>query len=157
MRFGPLATLNLYTFVISRAVLGDTFVAQEPGDYSDKVLHDEYDSVLGDRVSAVGTYKEFVFYEEQAIYPEYFVLYNRLYSERDVLQPDGREAAREAGGRASDAQPGVGASTAARGPVESVNVSEVRETARAADGRRSSLLSGTAKTRASSGSRVRFE
>ncbi len=58
---------GIYAFVISRAVLGDMFVAQEPGDYSDKVLHDEYDSVLGDRVSAVGTYKEFVFYEKQAI------------------------------------------------------------------------------------------
>ena len=114
-------------------------------------MRDEYDSVLGDRVSAVGTYKEFVFYEEQAIYPEYLVLYNRLYSEKDVRgQPDNPETA-------SEAQLGVGASTAARGPVESVNASDVRETARVADGRRSSLLSGTAKTCASSGSRVRFK
>ena len=74
---GP-ETNGIYVFVISRAVLGDMFIAQEPGDYSGKVLQDEFDSVLGDRASAVGTYKEFVLYEEQAIYPEYIVLYRRL-------------------------------------------------------------------------------
>ena len=137
---------GIYAFVISRAVLGDMFIAQEPGDYSGKVLQDEFDSVLGDRVSAVGTYKEFVFFEEQAIYPEYIVLYKRLYSEKDVFQPDGREAASEAGGRPSEVSPGVGAPTIARGPVESLSV----------DSRRPSLLRGNARTRPSSGSRVRF-
>ena len=62
------------------------FIAQEPGDYSGKVLQDEFDSVLGDRVSAVGTYKGFVPDEERAIYPEYIVLYKRLYSEKDVFK-----------------------------------------------------------------------
>ena len=39
-----------------------------------------YDAVLGDREAAVGTYREFVIFEEDLIYPEYVVLYTRRYT-----------------------------------------------------------------------------
>ena len=38
-----------------------------------------YDGVLGDREKAVGTYREFVVFDERQIYPEYVVLYERVY------------------------------------------------------------------------------
>jgi len=39
----------------------------------------EYDSVLGDRERVRGTYREFVCFDEGQIYPEYIVLYKRVY------------------------------------------------------------------------------
>ncbi len=38
----------------------------------------KFDSVLGDRECAVGTYKEFVVYDADQLYTEYVVLYERL-------------------------------------------------------------------------------
>ena len=37
-----------------------------------------YDAVLGDREASVGTYREYVVFEEDLIYPEYVVLYKRV-------------------------------------------------------------------------------
>ena len=37
----------------------------------------DYDAVLGDREASVGTYREFVVFSEDLIYPEYFILYTR--------------------------------------------------------------------------------
>jgi hypothetical protein len=38
-----------------------------------------YDSVLGDREAAAGTYREFIVYEETQIYPEFIILYERRF------------------------------------------------------------------------------
>lgn len=38
-----------------------------------------FDSTVGDRESAAGTYREFVMPAPEAIYPEYAVIYERLY------------------------------------------------------------------------------
>mmetsp|Transcript_17513 Transcript_17513/g.39601 ORF Transcript_17513/g.39601 Transcript_17513/m.39601 type:complete len:89 (-) Transcript_17513:10-276(-) len=38
-----------------------------------------YDGVLGDREASVGTYREFVVFRERQIYPEYVVLYKRIF------------------------------------------------------------------------------
>lgn len=37
-----------------------------------------YDCVLGDREKCRGTYREFVFYDSDDMYPEYIIYYNRL-------------------------------------------------------------------------------
>ncbi len=39
----------------------------------------DYDSVLGDREHAVGTYREFVVFSEDLVYPEYICIYERFY------------------------------------------------------------------------------
>ena len=38
---------------------------------------DEYDSLLGDREKARGTFREFVVYDKDQIYPEYAIIYRR--------------------------------------------------------------------------------
>lgn len=43
----------------------------------------QYDSVLGDREASVGTYREFVVFRERQIYPEYVILYKRIYEDSE--------------------------------------------------------------------------
>jgi hypothetical protein len=38
-----------------------------------------FDSVLGDREAEVGTYREFVVFDQAQIYPEYIVIYSRSF------------------------------------------------------------------------------
>lgn len=40
---------------------------------------EEYDSVLGDREACRGTYREFVVYKDEKVYPEYVIVYSRQY------------------------------------------------------------------------------
>ena len=64
--------------LVCRAVLGRSFVTDQQGDFSSKVTSEEYGHVLGDREKAVGTFREFVFFHEASIYPEYAVFYRRV-------------------------------------------------------------------------------
>ena len=73
---------GVYAVLVCRAVIGKPFVTTTPGGFSACVLSGEYDSVLGDRREAVGTYREFVFFNEASIYPEYLVRYRRVYQTR---------------------------------------------------------------------------
>lgn len=68
-----------YAMLICRAVAGRVLTVTEPGDYSGKVQSQEYDSVCGDRLSAVGTFREMVFFSEEAVYAEYIAIYVREY------------------------------------------------------------------------------
>ena len=45
-----------------------------------EVLYGPYDSVLGDREKCRGTYKEFVIYDADQVYPAYVVKYRRIVS-----------------------------------------------------------------------------
>lgn len=76
----------------------------------------KFDSVLGDREKARKTYKEWIFYKEQQLYPEYIIRYKRKYDRppykvrrRDVDVPDG--GYRESG-------PGRGGGTTSKGGFE---------------------------------------
>ncbi|CAE7744606.1 Tiparp, partial [Symbiodinium sp. CCMP2456] len=42
------------------------------------------DCVVGDRESKVGTYREFIFFDERQVYPEYAVIYRRQYEASKV-------------------------------------------------------------------------
>jgi len=85
---------GLYAVLVCRAVLGRSFVTEQPGDFTEKVISGEFDHVLGDREKAVGTYREFILFHEASIYPEYAVFYRR---EKDgqILPPPKRETAPE--------------------------------------------------------------
>ena len=67
---------------------------ENAGDFSEKVLSGDFEHVLGDREKAVGTFREFVFFHEDSIYPEYAVFYRR---EKDgkILPPSVRSRAPE--------------------------------------------------------------
>ncbi|CAE8603801.1 unnamed protein product [Polarella glacialis] len=74
-----------YCLLICKVVLGEPMCLTAGGNSvhtSIKASMDggAYDSVLGDREASVGTYREFVVYREEQVYPEFIVLYNRAES-----------------------------------------------------------------------------
>ena len=72
---------GLYAVLLCRAVCGRPFVVETPGDYTQQCVSGEYDVVIGDREKAVGTYREFIFFHDSSIYPEYAVFYRRVMSD----------------------------------------------------------------------------
>ena len=83
---------GLYAVLVCRAILGRSYVTEQPGDFSENVLNGEFDHVLGDREKAVGTFREFIFFHEASIYPEYAIFYRREKDGR-ILAPPKRETA----------------------------------------------------------------
>jgi hypothetical protein len=77
---------GLCGLLLCRTACGKYFRVQKPDDATITALvaAEEIDSVLGDREAAVGTYREFVVFNERLIYPEYVLLYERLYDESEV-------------------------------------------------------------------------
>lgn len=72
---------GLFSLVVCRASLGKPFVSETGGDFSGKVSSGDFDFVIGDREKASGTYREFVFSDESALYPEYVVIYKRVFQD----------------------------------------------------------------------------
>eukprot|EP00933_Yihiella_yeosuensis_P033814 TRINITY_DN27448_c0_g1_i1.p1 TRINITY_DN27448_c0_g1~~TRINITY_DN27448_c0_g1_i1.p1 ORF type:complete len:984 (-),score=175.77 TRINITY_DN27448_c0_g1_i1:70-3021(-) len=70
---------GLFAVLVCRVIVGSSFVVEKPGDYRDKCISGEYHSVVGDREKAVGTYREFIIFDEGSIYPEYVAFYRREY------------------------------------------------------------------------------
>jgi len=78
---------GLFAVLICRAIVGRSFVTLKPGDFKDNCLTGNFDSVLGDREKAVGTYREFIFFHEGAVYPEYVAFYKRVYAPGQEPKP----------------------------------------------------------------------
>lgn len=76
----------MYALLTCRVALGRPFVTLQGGNFADKVSSGEFDCVLGDREKAVGTFREFVIFHEESIYPEYAVFYRRE-CEGQVIAP----------------------------------------------------------------------
>jgi len=72
---------GIYALLLCRVTLGSLFRTTQPDEMAiqNALRSGEYDAVLGDREASVGTYREFVIYEEDLAYPEYVVLYERRY------------------------------------------------------------------------------
>lgn len=73
---------GVYCLLLCRAVMGQNVTMPAGGPATHQgikqlVSDGAYDSVLGDREAAVGTYREFVVYSEAQIYPEYVIMYRR--------------------------------------------------------------------------------
>ncbi|CAJ1409321.1 unnamed protein product [Effrenium voratum] len=68
---------GLFAVLLCRAVVGRALQVVDPGDYGPLVTSGDFDCVVGDREKAVGTFREFVFFHEEAIYPEFAVFYRR--------------------------------------------------------------------------------
>lgn len=73
---------GVYCLLLCRVVLGEVLRMTAGGEATHGIVRsamqsEAYNSVLGDRESAVGTYKEFVVYKEAQVYPEYLLLYQR--------------------------------------------------------------------------------
>lgn len=72
---------NLFTMLLCRVTGGlvkyTDEVEPEAQALTDAVLHDQYDSVIGDREACRQTFKEFVVFGSDQVYPEYIVHYSR--------------------------------------------------------------------------------
>merc|ERR1712070_821319 len=67
-----------------RSLVGNPYVVQEAGDYIADAKNQGMDCVLGDREAKVGTYREFIFFDERQVLPEYAVIYRRNYDHASV-------------------------------------------------------------------------
>mmetsp|Transcript_13532 Transcript_13532/g.30784 ORF Transcript_13532/g.30784 Transcript_13532/m.30784 type:complete len:840 (+) Transcript_13532:149-2668(+) len=89
---------GLMAMLVCRTLIGNPYVVQESGDAVETAKSSGCDCVLGDRESKVGTYREFVLFDERQVFPEYTVIYKRVYDQREVPE-EMRQAAKGTTGR----------------------------------------------------------
>lgn len=71
---------GVYALLLCRVVMGKYYYTNDRDEEAvEKVKAGEFDSTLGDRAKTVGTFREFVVYDADQIYPEYVVLYSRIH------------------------------------------------------------------------------
>mmetsp|Transcript_10528 Transcript_10528/g.23693 ORF Transcript_10528/g.23693 Transcript_10528/m.23693 type:complete len:894 (+) Transcript_10528:99-2780(+) len=79
---------GLQAMLVCRCFVGNPLVVHKSGNHVATAQAEGYDCVCGDRESVVGTYREFVFFDEAQLYPEYTVIYRRLYDKTDAEVPE---------------------------------------------------------------------
>jgi len=71
------------TMLLCRAVLGNVFyteaVEPDPRDCEAKCLRENFNSVLGDRRKTRGTFREFVVFDADQVYPNFLIKYRRVF------------------------------------------------------------------------------
>jgi hypothetical protein len=70
---------SLNALLLCRSYVGTPYVVDSAGDRCREALNMGCDCVCGDRESKAGTYREFVFFDEAQLYPEYVLIYKRQY------------------------------------------------------------------------------
>jgi len=82
-REGDNLLAGVCAFLLCRVICGQIFRTAEPDAKAieQALSSGEYDTVLGDREASVNTFREFVVYDEDCIYPEFVVLYERKYAD----------------------------------------------------------------------------
>jgi len=76
---------GLQALLVCRAYTGIPMVVTDPGDHVSTAQGNGYSCVCGDRESAhPRTYREFVFFDEAQILPEYTLIYRRQYDSAKV-------------------------------------------------------------------------
>merc|ERR1712139_248152 len=75
---------GLMAMLMCRSLVGNPYVVQEAGDYIGDAKRQGLDCVVGDRETQVGTYREFIFFDERQILPEYAVIYKRVWHQEKV-------------------------------------------------------------------------
>merc|ERR1719218_263151 len=66
---------GLRAMLVCRCFVGQAHVVQDPGDHVSAAKAMGAHCVVGDREAKVGTYKEFIFFDEAQVYPEYTIIY----------------------------------------------------------------------------------
>merc|ERR1712048_588277 len=75
---------GLMAMLVCRALVGRPHIVHDAGDHIVAAKASGCDCVLGDRETKVGTYREFVFWDERQVLPENTVIYRRQYEETSV-------------------------------------------------------------------------
>lgn len=74
---------SLTPMLVCRVILGkvlyDDTIYPNPDELVGKVTSGQFDSILGDREKCRGTYREFITFDTDFIYPEFIVWYQRIY------------------------------------------------------------------------------
>lgn len=70
--------VGLCAMLLCRCAQGEVLTVSEAKD-TREAIRAGYDSVCGDRLAAVGTFREMVFFNEEAVYPEFIVIYTRVF------------------------------------------------------------------------------
>jgi len=74
---------DLFCILLCRCLGGRVRYSDEvtpnPEECTKACIEGPYDSVLGDREKCRGTYREFVFFDSDDMYPEYIVYYSRIF------------------------------------------------------------------------------
>merc|ERR1712048_193811 len=70
--------------LVCRAFVGRPHIVHDAGDHVSEAKASGCDCILGDREKKVGTYREFIFWDERQVVPEYTVIYGRQYNETRV-------------------------------------------------------------------------
>lgn len=80
-REGDHLLAGVFALLLCRVTCGSLFRTTEPDSKAIEVAlaGGEFDSVLGDREASAGTFREFVVYDEELVYPEFVVLYERKF------------------------------------------------------------------------------
>jgi len=73
---------GLMAMLVCRTLVGKPYIVHDAGDHIAAAKAAGCDCVLGDRESKVGTYREFIFWDERQIVPEYTVIYRRQYDQQ---------------------------------------------------------------------------
>lgn len=71
---------GMYAALFCRVLCGEMLLATRklgPAIVNGRDFADKYDGVLGDREASVGTYREFVVFRQEQVYPEYVIFYDR--------------------------------------------------------------------------------
>lgn len=80
---------GLHRMLLCRVLLGrvlvDTERAPDPDELTTLCQSGDYDSLCGDRWTAVGTYREFILYDNTQVYPSYIINYRRM-TEQDLIE-----------------------------------------------------------------------
>jgi len=71
--------VGLCAMLLCRAVLGEVSTVSSSGDMEANVRGGAHHCVCGDRLAAAGTYREMVFFNEEAVYAEFIVIYAQLF------------------------------------------------------------------------------
>lgn len=76
---------GIYCLLLCRVVMGRYYYTGDRDEKAgDKVKSGEFDSVLGDRLKTANTFREFVVFNADQVYPEYIVLYSRIHQADDT-------------------------------------------------------------------------
>jgi len=69
----------LMALLVCRAFVGKPHVMLNAGDEVEQAREAGFDCIIGDREAKVGTFKEFIFFDERQAYPEFTIIYRRQY------------------------------------------------------------------------------
>merc|ERR1712050_578970 len=70
---------SLHAILVCRCLVGKPLVVDSAGNHTKTASEQGFDCVCGDRETKVKTYREFIFFDEAQVYPEYAVIYRRQY------------------------------------------------------------------------------